>query len=660
MLTCDVHRAFSQLHIKTIDAERRYIAGVATTPTPDRQGDVIDPTGITYRNPVPLLMGHDKLKPVGNATFAAPTPDGMAFEATLPFVPEPGVVRDRVDEAWHSIKHGLMRGVSIGYRALGKSIDQLRGGGLHFRKTEVCELSLVTVPANMDATITVIKSLAASGPASSGVSDLPVVALGNAPAMQTQPATPTIAEQIQQWSNARAPKAARLTELLSKAAETNVTLDDGQADDFDDLEREIASIDKHLQRLQTAERLAVQSATPLLPTTGLSTKSASDTRAGFVQVRPNVPPGTAFVRASMCLARAHGDRLEAIEYAKQWKDSTPEVELFLKAPIAPGSTTDPAWAGALVVVQNVTGEFMELLRPATILGKIAGLRQVPFNASVPLQTAGGSYRWVGQGAPKPVSKLGLGTVTLGVTKAAGIICLTEELVKLSNPSAEGIVRADMIAGIAQFLDQQFIDPAVAEVANVSPASITNGTTPIASTGDGLRDLHALISSFAAANIPLAGTAMIMSETNAFTLGLERTTTGESMFPNMSATGGSMDGVQVITSNAAANWVIALVPSYILYADDGGVTIDVSREASVQMESVPDSPTNATTVLVSLWQNNLVGLRAERFINWKRAKLEAVKYVTGATYTPAVAGTLGVRATAPAAPSTTPTTSTSQS
>jgi HK97 family phage major capsid protein/HK97 family phage prohead protease len=636
MLTCDVHRAFSQLHIKTIDAERRYIAGVATTPTPDRQGDVIDPTGITYRNPVPLLMGHDKLKPVGNATFAAPTPDGMAFEATLPFVPEPGVVRDRVDEAWHSIKHGLMRGVSIGYRALGKSIDQLRGGGLHFRKTEVCELSLVTVPANMDATITVIKSLAASGPALSGVTDpFPVVALRDATAMPT----PTIQEQIQQWANARAPKVARMNELMTSSAEGNVTLDEAQADEYDGLEREVASIDKHIERLRGAERLTLAQATPVLSQNGRPTNGNEATHSkalsSIVQVRPNVPPGTVFVRAAMALLRADGNPMLAAEYAKQWHDSTPEVELFLKAPIAPGNTTDPAWAGALATVQNVTGEFMELLRPATILGKVAGLRKVPFNASVPLQTAGGTYGWVGQSAPKSVTKLGFGTATLGIAKAAGIIVLTEELVKLSNPSAEAIVRADMIAGIAQFLDQQFIDPAVAEVANVSPASITNGTTPIASTGNGLQDLHAIISSFAAANIPLAGTALIMSETNAFTLGMERTASGDPMFPALSATGGTMEGVQVITSNAAANWVIGLVPPYILYADDGGVTVDVSREASVQMESVPDNPANATTVLTSLWQNNLVGLRAERFINWKRAKLEAVKYVTGATYTPAV-------------------------
>ena len=51
-----------------------------------------------------------------------------------------------------------------------------------------------------------------------------------------------------------------------------------------------------------------------------------------------------------------------------------------------------------------------------------------------------------------------------------------------------------------------------------------------------------------------------------------------------------------------------------------MTIDASREASVQMDSAPDNPALATTVLTSFWQNNLIGLRAERLsIGRKRAR-----------------------------------------
>jgi hypothetical protein len=61
------------------------------------------------------------------------------------------------------------------------------------------------------------------------------------------------------------------------------------------------------------------------------------------------------------------------------------------------------------------------------------------------------------------------------------------------------------------------------------------------------------------------------------------------------------------------------PSENLVADDGQVTIDTSSEASVQMDSAPTYPVSASTVLISAFQQNLLLIRAERFVNWKRAR-----------------------------------------
>ena len=127
-----------------------------------------------------------------------------------------------------------------------------------------------------------------------------------------------------------------------------------------------------------------------------------------------------------------GNKYEAAEYAKRWDDSTPEVALYLKAAVAAGTVTDATWAAPLVN-QIIADDFLALLRPATILGKIPGLRNVPFNTKVPAQTAGGTYGWVGEAKPKPVTKLAFSSETLGISKVAGIIVLTEELVRLSQP-----------------------------------------------------------------------------------------------------------------------------------------------------------------------------------------------------------------------------------
>jgi len=38
-----------------------------------------------------------------------------------------------------------------------------------------------------------------------------------------------------------------------------------------------------------------------------------------------------------------------------------------------------------------------------------------------------------------------------------------------------------------------------------------------------------------------------------------------------------------------------------------------------------------TSLVSLWQTNSVGIRAERFINWGKRRASAVAYLTGVAW-----------------------------
>jgi hypothetical protein len=225
--------------------------------------------------------------------------------------------------------------------------------------------------------------------------------------------------------------------------------------------------------------------------------------------------------------------------------------------------------------------------------------------------------------------------------------LTEELVRLSTPSAEALVRADMVAGIAQFLDAQLIDPAVVAVAGVNPASITNGAATAVATANPLADIMTLLNHFATNNIPIDGVTFIMSEANALALSFYTNSDGSPVFPGVGISGGSYRGISFVTSQAAGGNVIALQPALILFADDGGVAIDVSREASLQMDSAPASPADATTVLVSLWQHNMVGLRAERFVNWKRVGA-SVKYLTAAAY-PAPTQAMGLMATSATAP-----------
>lgn len=601
----------------TPGAARLRFSGTATTATPDRAGDVLEPLGATFTNPLPLLWHHDKERPIGFATLHPATGAGITFEATIPEIADAGPLRDRTLEAVQSVRAGFIRAVSIGYRIVEGGARRLKNG-LHITRYEICELSLVTVPANTDATIYAIKSLdrAASGLHYSGASEIP-----STPARRNDAPPMTVQEQITQFENTRAAKVARMGAIMGTA--TDATLDETGREEYDGLALQVKTIDGDLVRFRDLDRAQAASATRI------ENPTARPIVAPFqVSVKSNLPAGLTYVRSVKALLHAKGDSYRAMEYAKQYRDAN--VDLLIKAAVAPGSTSDPAWAGALVQVTNLTNEFIALARAATILGKVP-LKKVPFNVSIPAQTAGGTYKWVGQGKSKPVTKMQLGSVTLGMAKASGIIVLTEELVRSSSPDAETIVRDEMVAGIAAFLDQQFTDPAVAEVPNVSPASITNGAPTAASMNDPAADLAAIVRYFSTNGVPLAGLTILMSEVNAFSMGFGTSGLGQLRFPGIGPTGGTTNGVTIVASNTVGDLVIGLAPNYVLLADDGGVSIDVSREATVQMSDTPISPADATAVWSSFFQDNLVGLRAERFINWKKSRATAVYYLTGAVY-----------------------------
>lgn len=421
------------------------------------------------------------------------------------------------------------------------------------------------------------------------------------------------------------------------------TKDEAEREEFETLRDEIKALDQEIADLREMEALNVEKAEPV---EGRTEKKGTESRAGVhIEVKSNLPKGTAFTRYAMALARSKGNLMQAAEIAKGWRDSTPEVEVSLKAAVAAGTTTDSTWAQPLVEYQTMASEFIELLRPETIIGKIDGLRRVPFNVKMPGQTSGSTVGWVGEGKPKPVSKLAFNTTSLGFSKVAGIVVLTDELVRFSNPSAEALVRNDLIAEIAQFLDKDFVDPDKAASADVSPASITNGVTPITASGttaDDLKaDVRSLFKAFIEANLSVAGSVWIMNATTALTIGMMQNALGQSEFPGINMNGGTFFGLPVVVSESvpanagsgspatgAGARIILAKPSEILLADDGGVTLDVSREASLQLDS---APSDGAQSLVSLWQNNMVALRAEREINWKRRRVDAVGYIDSANY-----------------------------
>ena len=440
----------------------------------------------------------------------------------------------------------------------------------------------------------------------------------------------TVEEQRAAYEARYATNLDAISELMADANKEGSTLTVEQSERYEVLMGEQKAIRKHMDRLGEYQSLMQEKAVAVTPQNTLTVSGASDMRGGIVKVTPNIPKHWPFARYVGALAACHGNRLEAAEFARRkWNDSSPQVELALKAAVAAGTTTGATWAEPLVELQTLASEFIDLLRPATVIGRInnPSLRRVPFNIRVASKTTGSTVGWVGEGSAKPVSALAFNEATLGFTKAAGIVVITEELARFSSPGAEDTITADLRDSMQQFLDTQFLSPTVAAVSGVNPASITNGVTPIglnaaASVATWTTAIQAAYAAFAAAGIE--PTHWITTPSVALSLGMLRGTSDQFIFPGLTVSGGTLQGLPVITSASAPTGQLILIAApEIFLADDGGVDINVSREASVMLDSAPVAGTTAYT---SLWQHNLVGIRAERFINWKKRRTAAVQMI----------------------------------
>jgi uncharacterized protein len=153
-----MNRAYSKIEIKAADDERREFTGIATTPTTDRMGDIVEPLGAKFSLPIPLLWQHDSQKPVGEVTHARVTTKGIEIRGRILQATQSRTLIDRLDEAWESIKIGLVKGLSIGFSPIKQ--EPIKGSyGLRFLEWDLHELSPVTIPANVDGSIQSIKSI---------------------------------------------------------------------------------------------------------------------------------------------------------------------------------------------------------------------------------------------------------------------------------------------------------------------------------------------------------------------------------------------------------------------------------------------------------------------------------------------------------------------
>jgi HK97 family phage major capsid protein len=553
-------------------------------------------------------------------------------------------LKDRVDTAWGEIKAGLVRAVSIGFRTL--EYSRIEGGGLRFLETEVLELSLVTVPANQSATIQSIKHFDTQQRAASGKNSAALPGVSGLKTSQTKgngKMLKTTEQLIRELEDERSQKAERMEEIVPD--ENGNFADEDTKKEYRVLVTEVKGLDEKISD-QEGILMARKTAKPV-------DQRATEKRKPRVDpvIKEKQEPGIKFARYARCVGLAHKFKRDVVSVAEElYNERDPEVVSMIKAAGALTPAMTSANTSSLIGNEGGFADFVDYLRPKTIVGRfgaggIPGLRNIPFRVPLISQSAKGTAYWTGEGKGKPVTKMGAGRTELAPLKIAVITAATMELLRDSSPSAERLIRDDLAAGIIEGIDVSFIDPSNAGASNIEPASITydNAAMNVASGGGGAEnvrhDVRAAITKFLAAGNSLTSGVWIMSAQQALALSMMVNDLGTREFPGIGVNGGTFYELPVITSEHVSGYVVLVSAQDIWLGDDGGISIDMSTEASLEMRAGDDegptlnigSAPPVAASLVSLWQTNSVGFRAERTINWARRRAAAVSTITSVAW-----------------------------
>lgn len=324
------------------------------------------------------------------------------------------------------------------------------------------------------------------------------------------------------------------------------------------------------------------------------------------QTNPNT-----LIRLLQAKAVAGGDPVNAVGYAKaQFGPGNAVVSLLEKEVMATGDLgSDPDFLAA-------GRGFVELIRSRSLIGKIAAaspFRRVPFETRTLRQTGTPVAAWTSEGERIPVTDSNFDSTKLSHAKIAGIIPMTSELLKGAGANFESAMSRDLIRAVAELESLSFILPSNAGTPGESPASVTNGVTPLAGAfTDPQAGLLALLEAFQGD----LETAVLVAAPM-LGIGLHR-----AGYEGAGAMGGDVLGIPLVTSSVVPEGFLALIdPAGILLADDG-VLLDLSGQSTLTLED--DS-------VVSLWQMNLAAIKAVRLVNWLTARDGSVAYIADAAW-----------------------------
>ena len=312
---------------------------------------------------------------------------------------------------------------------------------------------------------------------------------------------------------------------------------------------------------------------------------------------------------------AKGDMMLAARMATH---APPRVQGILKSAISAGSLSDPAWAGALGSYKEILSAFVSSLASLNSFDAMMGdMVEVPFRTSVAIQTLTISASVVGEGSPKPATSLTFSAPSIEPMKVGYIISVSNEFARMAAPAAMGQINRMLQTGVAKATDERFVADLIA---SVTPTSTAGG-----SVANLVTDIGTL---YAAVDVGVESKLyFLMNSTLAKALSARLAgSVGWSLTPR----GGELGGSPVIVSDSVPSGHLILVDASRIAAASDTITVDTSGQALLQMDSDPDDPPTAGTSMVSLWHENKIGVKCERYFGYAQLGDNLCAAISGMT------------------------------
>lgn len=612
---------------------------VLSDDTVDRYGDVIEAAGWDLRwfqrNNI-ALFGHDSNFPIG--TWEDVRVEGNKLMGKLKLAAEG--TSDRIDELRRLVQQGILKAVSVGFKPV--ESEPIQRGGVRYKKQELLETSLVSVPAN-PAALAVAKSLHVSpetirmafGEYAEG--GQPVRA--GSPGEKAAPKSPIMKGATMKTLSQRIEDAQADLVREKDALAVHIAEDDADPIVTEELSTRIEQKEAGLAALKRAESaLAVKTAAPVAPVI-----PAAPARRPHGAVGKDAAPRDLIFRSAAVFAVSASTGKDALDVMERMYGDDEGTGIVVKAAVAGATTTAPGWAAELV--NTAMTDFLETLRPQSVYpalaaaggGRLAfgpnqGAIKIPSRAATP--SIGGSF--VGEGAPIPVRRLGLTSITLSPKKMGVISVFSREIARYSTPAIEALIRNEIIADTAITLDSLLLDASAGSA--VRPAGLLNGVTPLAATTGGghaaiLGDIRKLQVAFDAVNA--SGNIMLLMNP-AQALALELT-------PGPDGTLGwardIMARYRVTTSTAIpAGQIIAIRADDFVTATGDVPEFETSNEATIHMEDTTPAqigtagtPAVVAAPVQSMFQTAQTAIRMLLDVSWAMRRAGMVQTIAGVTW-----------------------------